>query len=272
MTVRTDPADENTYFRTQDSLKGSLGTIFGTDIDMTLQGAYTHHFYDVKGKGILTDRLQRALNGFATDLDDHTGPSGTVNRCTAADTYREVPGATVSDAVPRPVNAGGGWNPNSGVVGAGDGCYFFNPFASAITQIKYGGGTAVAGNATSYGFINSGNFQGYAPVNGVFTTASLAAGAPAGVGLTNANGIINWLFQNRWSQLTQDAIDLQMVFNGTGGFNLKGGPIAWAAGGEFRYDRREQTYDVLSNRYDNPCTFITNVNQTAFRSGRDAAC
>jgi hypothetical protein len=253
---------ENTYFRTQDSLKGSLGTIFGTDIDMTIQGAYTHHFNVQKGKGLLIDRLQRALNGFATNLDDHTGPSNTVDRCTAADTYGTKPGNTVATAYS--VGAGGGWDPNSGVVGAGDGCYFFNPFASAVTQIKYGGGTAVAGNATTYGFISSGNYQGYAPVNGVFTTASLAAAAPAGVGLTNANGIVNWLFENRWSQLTQDAIDLQMVFNGTGGINLKGGPIAWAAGGEYRYDRREQTYDILSNRNANPCSFISNVNGTAY--------
>jgi hypothetical protein len=289
---------ENTYFRTQDSLKGSLGTIFGTDIDMTLQGAYTHHFNDVRGKGILIDRLQRALNGFATDLDDHTGPSNTIDRCTAADTYGQRPGAYSTTVAANPTNlaagtttsttgvittvgtqtittqtpvstpyavgAGGGWDPTTGVTGAGDGCYFFNPFASAVTQIRYGGGTAVAGNATTYGFINTGVYQGYAPVNGVFTTASLAAGAPTGVGLTNSNGIINWLTENRWSHLTQDALDLQLVFNGTGGVNLKGGPIAWAAGGEFRYDRREQTYDVLSNRLINPCSFITNVNGTAY--------
>jgi outer membrane receptor protein involved in Fe transport len=260
---------ENTYFSTSNTLKGDLGEVFGTQIDLRLSGQYTKQFYDVKGKGILVDRLQRALNGFATNLDDRSGTGGTIDRCTAAETYGNRAGATT--ATPYSVGAGGGWGDvdgaaNGAVAGAGNGCYFFNPFASAVTNIMYGGGKAVQGNATTYGFINTGFYQGYGfdPNQMTLTNGVYAPKAGyTGSGLVNQNGIINWLFEDRQSRLTQDTLNLQAVINGSGGFSLKGGPLAWALGAEYRYYRRDQQYDILSNRSVNPCTFISNATGTA---------
>ena len=320
------------------TLKGDLGEVFGIAMDVSLTGNYVRNFINQSGQGILADRMQRALNGFATNLNDLSGAGGTVDRCTAGETLGIRPGAvrsvttttsttpgtpgttvnsstgvittvavasgittttvTVPRATPWSVGNGGGWGDANGatdgtpsltptfgqqsvtgvasanILGgtavAGNGCYFFNPFASAFDKTRFGPTvyTNITGNDSTYGFIGTGQYQGYG--TGTYGPSGNLLTGPSS-GLQNDAGVINWLYENRYRRISQDTVDITGVVNGTGGVNLPGGPLGWAAGSEYRYYDRFTQYDVLSDRAKNPCSFISNLTGAAFANRANLA-
>ncbi len=113
---------------------------------------------------------------------------------------------------------GAGCNPVSGTPGAG-GCQYFNPFSNAIASNFITGQT-----------------------NPNFSQA-----------VANDPNLIAWFFQPTSTDATSKLFVVDAVLNGETGINLPGGPIAWAAGGQFRKNWYEAKYDPLSDLTVTPC-------------------
>lgn len=250
-------------FRTTQTLKGALGKILGVTVDFELAATYSHNYTTQEDKGILVDRLERALNGFASNLNEPDGDRCTIAETMGSRTFGDASAAPTPN-VPFTVGAGGGAGAViPGYVGAGNGCYFLNPFSSAIAknvfsgnvnnigrdatgttpgQVGFVGGPAVGGTAPDY--------QGYAP----------------GYGLANAPGIVAWLYEPRRQKTKADNYIVDLVFNGGTGIELPGGPINFALGGQYRFTERDTLRGFLNNTEEFPCTFAT---QDAGRSNDD---
>jgi len=269
---------QNYSFRTVQQLKVDFGKLSGVTLDMDVSGTYQRDMTLYRDSGILTDRLQRALNGFATDLNDPDGDSCTAEETRGTRTFLDPDGTgplvsgTVAN-VSYTVGSGGGANPadyNSvGFTGfaydpdgtgplsaslpyAGNGCYFFNPFSTSTAQNPFQniqaplasatGGGHRAGALAPGGDASVGDYQGYSP----------------GYGLANSPGVSRWLYSDRSRRLTTDNIFFDITFNGDfAGLALPGGALGWAGGTQWRYVRREVQYDRLSDRSATPCPYRT---------------
>ncbi|CAN5334665.1 hypothetical protein BH11PSE2_BH11PSE2_20480 [soil metagenome] len=267
---------ESGSFSTTQQIKGDLGKIFGITVDFDASANYQRAIYYRKDQGILAEHLQRALNGFATNLNDKDGDTCTVAETSGSRTYTAVITGTtqvvtsVVTGVPFTVGAGGGASNYGGTAGngdaangfaptgvgttgapiAGNGCYFLNPFSSAIPYNVFTGAQNSVATATKVGYVGGpnsadrpgsfGDYQGYSP----------------GYGLSNDPGIVEWLYAPRWLRQTNDNIALNLTFHGDAGkLVLPGGSIGWAAGGEYRYVYRLNENDLLSTSNINGCTF-----------------
>jgi iron complex outermembrane receptor protein len=110
-------------------------------------------------------------------------------------------------------------NFTTGAGNAALGCYFFNPFT-----------------------------------NGVQTSAVNGAANPfynASVG--NDPQVVQWLYGNYTNVLTNQILVLDAVLSGETPIELAGGPVAWAAGGQYRYNREVRKYGANFNADENPC-------------------
>ena len=272
---------QNVAFSTTQDIKGDLGEHFGNALDFTAKANYARNMNRTTGAQVMADRFQRALDGFGTDLNnlgsDHLG-------CTVAETsgtriLQTAPGVlTAVTGVPYTVGAGGGADYNSTTPGnqaaalgfnpgasAGNGCYFFNPFDSAIktsrlnhlsvvatnTDVGFVGATtpSAAGNAagTSTAVGITGDYQGYAP----------------GFGLENSPGLLKWMFQTRDVRSYSDQILLQGILNGeVSKFQLPGGSIDWVLGTQYRLVNRDAFTNDISNAAINPCPFLRRATGT----------
>ena len=272
---------QNVSFNTTQDIKGDLGEHFGNALDFTAKANYARNMNRTEGAQMMADRFQRALDGFGTDLNnlgpDHLG-------CTVAETsgtryLQTAPGVlTAVTGVPYTVGAGGGadydttspgfqraalgFNPGAS---AGNGCFFFNPFDSAIkvsrlthmsvtatnTDVGFVGATtpSAAGNSsgTSTAVGITGDYQGYAP----------------GFGLENSPGLLKWMFQQREVRTYSDQILLQGILNGeVSKFQLPGGSIDWVLGTQYRLTNRDAFSNDIGNAEINPCPFLRRATST----------
>jgi iron complex outermembrane recepter protein len=103
------------------------------------------------------------------------------------------------------------------------GCHFFNPFTNSIAV------SAVNNQPNPY-------YRGN--VN------------PA---VINNPRAVEWLYGNYTNELTNRILVADAVFSGQTGIELGGGPLAWAAGAQFRYNREINIYGDLFDVETNPC-------------------
>lgn len=246
----TENRHEFHTFRVVQQLKGSFPEFMGMNIDWDFSGTYTRSTTERFGHSMLIDRLQMALAGFGSRYGDP-------NKCTASDTsQRTAAGAIIANtAWTRGAGGGAGYatpgNPNAPVdrnrAGFGNGCYYLNPFSSAIR-----GNTAAAktinpdatldanGYPITPGFVGTGNYQGYLP----------------GMGLAHDPALVKWLYAPWSFHALSDFFLLDAVFQGDlGKFVLPGGPISWAGGVQMRYQRNQISGSDLVNRAETPCPY-----------------
>lgn len=126
-------------------------------------------------------------------------------------------GAKAND--PNGCTAGETGNFTTGAGNAALGCYFFNPFTNGVQT------SAVNGAANP------------------FFNAAVA----------NDPQVVQWLYGNYTNVLTNQILVLDAVFSGETGIELGGGPVAWAAGAQYRYNREIRKYGALFNADENPC-------------------
>ncbi|HEY8614957.1 TonB-dependent receptor domain-containing protein [Phenylobacterium sp.] len=126
-------------------------------------------------------------------------------------------GARAND--PNGCTAGETGNFTTGAGNAAIGCYFFNPFTNGVQT------SAVNGAANP------------------FFNAAVA----------NDPQVVQWLYGNYTNVLTNQLLVLDAVFSGETGIELGGGPIAWAAGAQYRYNRELRKYGANFNADENPC-------------------
>jgi iron complex outermembrane receptor protein len=189
-----------TQYRLSGSLGGSLPEFLGTSLEWEVAATY-HYTKDTRWtREIPTYKFQNALNGF--------GGAG----CTQ-----------------NPMPGGGG------IPGAA-GCYFFNPFSSAVPANLY---TGVQNTTT---FVGTGTYPGYDP----------------GRGLQNNLDMIRWLYEDVSLKREYFNYILDPIIRGTLGWDLPGGPVAMALGGQFR--RQDEHTDLSDNadRSINPCPQLPN--------------
>ncbi|PZQ57937.1 MAG: TonB-dependent receptor [Phenylobacterium zucineum] len=110
-------------------------------------------------------------------------------------------------------------NFTSGAGNAALGCYYFNPFTNGIAS------SAVNGAANP--FFNS--------------------------AVANDPQVVAWLYGNYTNIVTNQLLVVDAVFSGQTGIELGGGPVAWAVGGQFRYNHEIRKYGSLFNSDENPC-------------------
>ena len=109
------------------------------------------------------------------------------------------------------------------------GCFYFNPFANAFAQST----SNVAANPY---YISTSTIPG-------FNDAAANRGAVAA-----------WMIQKQYNEIKSNLFVADLVFNGQTEWKLWGKDnIAWAAGAQFRYDRTQQTPDVLYDANATPC-------------------
>ncbi len=119
------------------------------------------------------------------------------------------------------LNGLGGPNCTGNTPGA-NGCEWFNPFSSAISRNIFTGAT------------------------NPYYEASLA----------NSRELVDWLYQPIWFEREYKNYVVDPIIRGTLGFELPGGPVAIAFGGQFRRQDERVTMDEISNRNNNPCTRV----------------
>jgi iron complex outermembrane receptor protein len=107
----------------------------------------------------------------------------------------------------------------TGAGNAAIGCHFFNPFTNGVQT------SAVNGAANP--FFN-----------------------PA---VANDPQVVAWLYGNYTNVLTNQLLVADAVFSGELGIELAGGPVAWAVGGQYRYNRELRKYGAFFNADENPC-------------------
>ncbi|MEW5683411.1 MAG: TonB-dependent receptor [Pseudomonadota bacterium] len=110
-------------------------------------------------------------------------------------------------------------NFTTGAGNAALGCYYFNPFTNGIAS------SAVNGAANPY-----------------FNSA-----------VANDPQVVAWLYGNYTNIVTNQLLVVDAVFSGQTGIELGGGPVAWAVGGQFRYNHEIRKYGALFNSDENPC-------------------
>jgi iron complex outermembrane receptor protein len=103
------------------------------------------------------------------------------------------------------------------------GCYFFNPFTNSVAV------SAVNGQQNPF-------YRG-----------------DANPAVVNNPQLVDWLYGNYVNFSTSKLFVADLVFTGKTGLELPGGEIAWALGGQYRYDRTINTYGPFNNYQINPC-------------------
>lgn len=117
---------------------------------------------------------------------------------------------------------GPGCNPNTGVAGVGA-CRYFNPFTNSIAV---------------------------SAVNGANNPFYRGGANPA---VLNNPALVEWMYGTYTNVNTNDLLVADLVFNGETGIELGGGAIAWAAGGQFRYNRTREDWEGLGDVSATPC-------------------
>lgn len=181
---------DDTQHTTNESWRGTLsgnwdvGELFGNQL--SLEGAITYQYtnYSVSTVDVLSTRLMAALQGFG-------GPGCNGIRA-------DLPGSA--------------------------GCYYFNPFSSAIPR-------NVATGAANPGFVGTGNYAGYAP----------------GTGLQNNPDMLRWLYEPIWIEREQDFFVYDLILRGETKWELPGGPARWAVGGQYRLTENSRRLSDLAN-------------------------
>lgn len=168
----------NEMFRITNSLKGELGTFLGVEWAWDVGYTYSFSKYRIEMTDVLIQRMQLGLDGFAS-----------------------AKGAAVQCNPAIAANRGN----------AAAGCYYINPFSSAVP------GNPTLG-LTNPGFVSTGTYAGYMP----------------GMGLQNNPDVIRWLQEPIYIQRTQDFQVVDALLTGEGGFTLPGGPISFAVGAQYR--------------------------------------
>ncbi len=194
-----------TQWRLSSSLGGAMPEFLGSEFEWEVALTY-HYTKDTRFTlDIPTYKLQNALNGFG-------GPNCTQNPMpgVAAGTFLGTPGAA--------------------------GCFFFNPFSSAISSNLYTG----AENPRT--FVGTGSYTGYVP----------------GMGLQNNPDMIRWLYEPVTLKREYFNYIVDPIIRGKLGIELPGGPIQIALGGQFR--RQDEHTDISDNidRAINPCPSLPN--------------
>ncbi len=284
---------QRSFFNSQNSsllvtqdLKGDLGEHFGNALDFTLKANYQRQVNRTVGSQLMSDRFQRALDGFASDLND-LGPDGlgcSVQETQGTRILQTAPNVfTAVTGVPYTVGAGGGtdYNPSTpGIQDAafgfdpgankGNRCFFFNPFDSAIRISKLNRASVLADNGTP-GFVGA-NTPSAAGTSSAPGTVVGSTGDYQGygndMGLENSPGVLRWMFQQREVRSQSDRVLLQGILNGEfTKFQLPGGPIDWDIVLQYTWQNRDAFPNALGDRAINPCPFarqsvrnFTNVN------------
>jgi iron complex outermembrane receptor protein len=99
------------------------------------------------------------------------------------------------------------------------GCNFFNPFTSSMQTSLVNGATNPYYNAT----------------------------------VANDPLVVQGLFGDYANVLTNQLMVADIVFSGETAIALPGGNLAWAAGGQYRYNRELRKYGAFFNANENPC-------------------
>ena len=176
-------------WRLSGTLSGELSENTNWDVNVT----YGRQTGVRTGYDTVVNRYQLALRGYGSLESDAQTNGG----CTAAETAN--------------------WTTGAG--NATLGCYYFNPFSSAVPRNVFTGQTTPQ-----------------------HTTA-----------LENGVDLTRWFFQELWTEQTAQVLTVEGVLNGQLAWELGGGQIGWAAGAQFRKDFFEADYNDLSNRDINPC-------------------
>ena len=110
------------------------------------------------------------------------------------------------------------------------GCFYFNPFTNAIQQSL----SNVPANPYYVG------------------SSSTIAGLNDAV--ANRGAVFNWMEEEQRNEITDKLFVADLIFNGETNFKLWGSDnISWAAGAQFRYDRRVQDPDAVYDANATPC-------------------
>jgi iron complex outermembrane receptor protein len=214
-----NPLGENYDYQrnstTQGRLSGSLGGDIPAFLGMELEWevALTYHYTkDVRWtRDIPTWKLQNALNGFG--------------------------GANCNPALAMPGTGGAGTF--VGTPGQA-GCYFYNPFSSAISHNMYSG---IPNTAT---FVGTGSYTGYVP----------------GMGLQNNPEVVRWLYEPVSLRRDYNNYVVDPIIRGETGVELPGGNMQIAFGGQFRRQDEEVDISDNSDRSINPCPWLPNGTRT----------
>ena len=115
------------------------------------------------------------------------------------------------------------------------GCFWFNPFSNGVANNTITGAT-----------------------NPAFNSA-----------VTNDPDLVRWFFQEVSTKQTSKLFVADLVFNGELPWELGGGAVGWAAGGQFRRNFFTSIYNDLSNIAANPCidTPVTGSTSCTVRNG-----
>lgn len=203
-----DENDRGSAFspRTSDSIRFTAGLEQKIGENLTLDAGFTYHFYERYSEGTDTfgDRLQNAIAGFG----------GT--NC----------------AFERPASRAGMTPAQLAAVAGTNGCFYFNPFSTAVQQNPVSG-------ATNPNFAGTRNPAGF----------SLTPGA----GLVNSADIFNYFFVDSQTTVETELYVGDLVLSGTTGIALPGGEIGFAVGGQYRRDNYSTMYGVNNNLNIYPC-------------------
>lgn len=109
------------------------------------------------------------------------------------------------------------------------GCYYFNPFTNAFA-------TSLSGDKDNPYYIGSSGIAG-------FNDAA-----------TNRAAVFDWMEIDQPNHNTVEQFVGDLIFNGDSGWKLWGeDTIAWAAGGQYRYDRTVDNPDPIYDSFATPC-------------------
>jgi iron complex outermembrane receptor protein len=108
------------------------------------------------------------------------------------------------------------------------GCFYFNPFTNAFAESLAGVG------ANPYYVANS-------TIPGFNEAAA------------NRASVVSWMDEKQRNEISSELFVADLVVNGEAPWELAGGNVAWAAGGQFRYDRTIQDPDDLYDANATPC-------------------
>lgn len=183
----------NETWRATGSLEGDLGEVLGNKLSWELAATYQYTNYSISTRDVLSQRLDAALRGLG-------GPSCNGVRA-------DLSGSS--------------------------GCFYFNPFSSAVAG-------NIATGQTNPGYVGTGSYAGYEP----------------GQGLRNSKAMIAWLYEPIWIEREQDFYVYDAVLRGETNFELPGGPIRWAAGGQHRLTQNSRRFSDLANMSLNPCPVV----------------
>ena len=120
---------------------------------------------------------------------------------------------------------------NNFTAGAGNaalGCYYFNPFTNGFAQ-------SLSDVGPNPYYVGSSTIPGL--------NESVAA----------RKDVVAWMDEKQYNEISSELFVADLVLNGELPIELPGGNVAWAAGGQFRYDRTIQDPDALYDANATPC-------------------